>query len=385
MNRVSKSKSEPVGQRPIAFSEYRTGESRALEPGKAKMRAALASLVLAACGSTDGPLDPLAPPGAPSAAHGAPAGGAPNPPTPEAEPPTTAPSLPTDSAEAGPMDATQVPEVPVAPEGIPGATPIASPSADPDDAEAPASEEPSAAPALLPKCVTKDSQVLLIGDSYINWISHSFPADLARISGQNWRLEAVGGTSLATGGIGLLGLGYIPDQLDHAMTIDPDAHTIVLSGGGNDILVRDTAYAPNSCTKAGSSQDAGCQLVVSMASEAAKKLMLDAASVGIRDIVYFFYPHVPANTILTEDDPNEILDYALPQARAVCEGAEAASGGSLRCTFVDLVPVFEGHPEYINGDIHPNQVGGRVMAETIWQVMQDHCIGQKGVQDCCEP
>jgi hypothetical protein len=233
--------------------------------------------------------------------------------------------------------------------------------------------------------VTKDSQVLLIGDSYINWISHSFPADLARISGQNWRLEAVGGTSLASGGVGLIGLGFIPDQLVHALAIDPDVHTIVMSGGGNDILVRDTAYAPNSCTIAGSSQDPGCQLVVSMASEAARKLMLDAAAAGIRDVVYFFYPHVPANTILTQDDPNEILDYSLPRARAVCEGAEEASGGSLRCTFVDMVPVFEGHPEYINEDIHPNQVGGRVMAETIWQVMQDHCLGQKGAHECCEP
>jgi hypothetical protein len=190
---------------------------------------------------------------------------------------------------------------------------------------------------------------------------------------------------MATGGIGLLGLGYIPDQLDHAMAVDPDAHTIVMDGGGNDILIRDAAYAPNSCTTAGSSKDPGCQRVVSLAIEAARTLMLEAASLGIRDIVYFFYPRVPAFTFLTEDEPNEILAYALPQAKALCDGVEGETGGSLRCRFVDMVPVFDGHLEYFNEDIHPNAVGGRVMAETIWQVMEDNCLGQKGTHACCEP
>jgi hypothetical protein len=124
---------------------------------------------------------------------------------------------------------------------------------------------------------------------------------------------------------------------------------------------------------------------VSLAVEAAKNLMLEAASRGIRDIVYFFYPHVPAFTFLTQDEPNEILDYALPQAKALCEDAEEATGGSLRCRFVDMVPVFEGHPEYINEDIHPNALGGRVMAEKIWEVMEERCLGQEGIHDCCEP
>jgi len=266
----------------------------------------------------------------------------------------------------------------LAPPPDPLSTPISPPSPSPGVGETPP-------PRLLPKCVTKDSQVLLVGDSYINWISHSFPADLAEISGQNWRLEAIGGMSMASGGIGLIGFGFIPDQLDRAIAADPDVHTIVMDGGGNDILVRDAAIAPNSCTTAGSSKDPGCQRAVSLAVEAARNLMLDAASAGIRDVVYFFYPHVPASTILTQDEPNEILDYALPQAKALCEDAEEATGGSLRCRFVDMVPVFDGHPEYINEDIHPNALGGRVMAEKIWEVMEDNCLGKKGAHDCCEP
>jgi hypothetical protein len=122
-----------------------------------------------------------------------------------------------------------------------------------------------------------------------------------------------------------------------------------------------------------------------MATEAARNLMLTAMSQGIRDIVYFFYPRVPALTFLTEDDPNEILDYALPRAKALCEGMEEETAGRLRCRFIDMVPVFEGHPEYFNEDIHPNLVGGRVMAENVWQIMQDDCLGQLGPKECCEP
>jgi hypothetical protein len=264
----------------------------------------------------------------------------------------------------------------------PSAPPVGPPNASETPAPPGAGDDSA---SLRPKCVTQDSQVLLVGDSYINWISHSFPADLAELSGQDWRLEAIGGTSLASGGLAFLGLGFIPDQFDRAMAADPNAHTIVLDGGGNDVLLRDTALAPSSCTRSGSSEDPGCQRIVGLAVDAARDLMARAASQGIRDVVYFFYPRVPAFTFLTEDDPNEILDYALPKARDVCERAEDATEGKLRCRFVDMVPVFDGHPEYFNEDIHPNQVGGRVMAEKIWQVMEDNCVGQKGAKECCEP
>jgi hypothetical protein len=109
-----------------------------------------------------------------------------------------------------------------------------------------------------------------------------------------------------------------------------------------------------------------------------------ASTRGARDVVYFFYPHVPANTILSDDSPNEILDYALPMAKALCEGTEQQTGGKMRCTFVDMVPVFAGHPDYFNEDIHPNDKGGKAMADKIWQVMTDKCLGQKGAKDCCE-
>ncbi len=233
---------------------------------------------------------------------------------------------------------------------------------------------------LKPKCITNDNQVVLIGDSYINWGSHDFPGDLARDSGQQWPDYAIGGYSLATGGFGL-----IPPQLDQALADNPEIYAIVMDGGGNDVLLADPTIATGqSCTATGSSKDSGCQKVISLALDAAKQMMMKAASNGVRDVVYFFYPHVPANTILSDDNPNEILDYALPMAKSLCDGAGTLTNGKLHCTFIDMVPVFQGHPDWFNEDIHPNQQGGKAMADKVWQVMTDNCIGQKGPKDCCE-
>jgi hypothetical protein len=226
----------------------------------------------------------------------------------------------------------------------------------------------------------KDSQLIVIGDSYINWISHNFPDDIKKESGQSWRMEAVGGTSIGSGGI-----GRIPPQFDDSIASDPDAHTVLMDGGGNDILVPDLTLDPfGACTNTGSSKNENCQAIVKMALDAANALMMNMSSKGIRDVIYFFYPHVPANTILTGGNPDEILDYALPMVKDFCDGVEQRTAGKTRCTFVDMVPLFAGHNDWFNSDIHPNELGSAAMAKKLWGVMTDKCIGQKGPKDCCE-
>lgn len=231
-----------------------------------------------------------------------------------------------------------------------------------------------------PKCVVKDSQVIILGDSFVSWISHTFPEDIKRVTGQAWRMEAVGGFSMASGGF-----GSIPQQFRNTIALDPDAHAILMTGGGNDILLPDpTRAALYECTMKGATMKANCTGIVASAVEMAQKFMIETANAGIRDVVYFFYPHVPANTIATGDNPDEMLDYALPMVRDTCASAERLTDGRLRCTFVDFVPYFQGHPEWINTDIHPSPAGSAAMAEHLWDVMSDKCIGQKGPRDCCE-
>jgi hypothetical protein len=139
-------------------------------------------------------------------------------------------------------------------------------------------------------------------------------------------------------------------------------------------------------------------MIVQVAIDAAGALMDRAAAKGIRDVVYFFYPHIPEGRLIGGPKPNEILDYALPLVEKFCNGALERTKGKLRCTFINMIPTFEGHTpdmpgssvqagsdaDWFNDDIHPNSKGSQAMVNKVWEVMQAKCIGQKD-KDCCEP
>jgi hypothetical protein len=110
------------------------------------------------------------------------------------------------------------------------------------------------------------------------------------------------------------------------------------------------------------------------------------ADVGVRDVVFFFYPIVPNGTTLGGRYPNAISGWARPKVREQCDGTYQRTGGRLRCHFVDLVPVFQGHMNYFaTGDIHPNTSGSAAMARAVWETMRSACLAQSASSGCCKP
>ncbi|MFI5305869.1 MAG: SGNH/GDSL hydrolase family protein [Polyangiales bacterium] len=244
-----------------------------------------------------------------------------------------------------------------------------------------AGSTPPADPTYKPPCTTKASQVIILGDSYLNWGTHTFGPDMATAAGETWRMYAVGGYSMATGGIGL-----IPPEFDQAVSDDPDIKAAVMDGGGNDILIPDATFNANCKDEMDPANDPVCQMIVKMALDAATALMNKMGDAGVKDIVYLFYPHVPNNTVLGGANPNASLDYALPMAKALCDAAEMRTSGKVRCHFLDLVPIFDGHPEYFAAqDVHENSMGSTAMANAVWKIMKDNCIAQKAASGCCTP
>src|SRR5262249_2623628 len=149
-----------------------------------------------------------------------------------------------------------------------------------------------------------------------------------------------GGTSMATGGI-----GHIPDQLDTALAENANIKAIVMTGGGNDILVADTVMFPDAgqCTTAADATTiSDCTEIVQRALDEAASLMDKTADAGVRDVIYFFYPHIPGGGLISGPNPNPILDYALPRAKEVCDSSLERTDGRMKCHFVNMVPVFEG-------------------------------------------
>jgi hypothetical protein len=235
--------------------------------------------------------------------------------------------------------------------------------------------------AVRPPCLTKQSQLVAVGDSYLNWITHTFPDDFRTEFGE-YRMYAVGGASMGSGGIA----GFIPDQLTMAISEDSDILAAVMTGGGNDILIADTAKYPGSDTckdRTDAPMDKVCQDVIANAMDVASKLMDTAANAGIRDVVYLFYPHIPGGGF-GGMNPNAILDYSLPMARDLCLGASARTEGKLTCHFIDLVPVFDGHPDWFADDgIHENNLGSAAMAKEVVKVLKEKCVAQPAASGCC--
>jgi hypothetical protein len=240
--------------------------------------------------------------------------------------------------------------------------------------------------ARRPRCLKKESEVVVLGDSYLNWVTHTFPDDFAREFGPNYRLYAEPGASMASGGIAT----PVPDQLAMAIADDPDIVAGVMTGGGNDILLPDIDQYPGSdeCKdRADSPTLKVCQDVIAAALAAARHLIEAAAEAGIEDVVYVYYPHIPGSLLgIFATSPNEILDYSLPMARAMCEQTETDTNGKLRCHFLDLQPVFEGHADWFADDgIHENEVGSAVIAQEVVKIMKGSCIAQPEDGGCCTP
>jgi hypothetical protein len=219
-----------------------------------------------------------------------------------------------------------------------------------------------------PPCLTKGDDLVLLGDSYVNYIESLEPRltshaqmDGVLKAGDRFSDHAVPGTSLAA-----MAPLIPPEWYDDAKSLKPTF--IVMDGGGNDVLLWHSE-----CLNDGASQDTGCQQVVKDATDVARMMMDDMIATSVKQILYFFYPNVPAGGA-------DITNYAYPMAKEQCE---ARSDATFECTMVDMRPVFMGHNDWFMVDgIHPLAPGMDAMGDTIWGVMKDHCMAQTEAQNC---
>jgi lysophospholipase L1-like esterase len=229
-------------------------------------------------------------------------------------------------------------------------------------------------------CLDSGNEVVFIGDSYSNYaVAHSALAALvadraqddgALMAGARYRDLAVAGTTLAAANV----IGMIPPQWDDAKRMKP-IKAVVMDGGGNDVLI-----AHRECLADGSEQQPGCMSVVNDSVMAAKKLLEDMKATGVSDVIYFWYPHLPA---MLGGNGNSISDYAFPLLEAL---AKEVSTDTFHVFMVDTVPIFEGHPEYFFSDnIHANDTGEGKIADAVYKVMKDNCIAQPESKGCCMP
>jgi len=197
------------------------------------------------------------------------------------------------------------------------------------------------------------SDVITMGDSFMNLNGfEGTEISLEKVSGRDYRNYGVAGTQLLD--------GRIPGQFDSAVRENPNIKTVVISAGGNDILLGMITCTFN-WTEA-------CNEQVRRVAAGHKELRERMGSMGVEDVIWVHYGY---STSGTSDEPNPTLKPGLDLAREM-----AVTGCTPemmpRCHFID--PVEELYGEIRGDGIHPTGAGYDILGQMVWDVMQERGI-----------
>lgn len=187
----------------------------------------------------------------------------------------------------------------------------------------------------------KANEVVWIGDTWITvpGIQHTRVRDFAVDS------EAIGqGEDYVVLAAPSVGMEAIANQYRAREAGTPKVKVLIMDGGTWDTIVANGS-------------DASVTSVVS----SFERLLASIASDGtVEHVIYFLQPELPS----------------IPGVAALRPPLQQACADStVPCHFLDLQPLWAGHPEYSDG-IQASVAGGSVIADSIWSIMQDECIAQ---------
>jgi hypothetical protein len=185
------------------------------------------------------------------------------------------------------------------------------------------------------------SDVITIGDSWMSLGTTGIQQSLVEVSGQPYRTYGRGGTRLLN--------EAIPNQYDSAKSADPDIKTVVMTGGGNDII--QVPGLRDDCAAGGMQ----CAEVLGMILGRLTALWEEMAADGVQDVIYVQYSNPEGNNV----------DFALPSgdgAAPRCMGVPAP----LRCHRLETLDVVMGD---IPDGIHPSAAGYDRIGQAVYDMM----------------
>jgi lysophospholipase L1-like esterase len=135
------------------------------------------------------------------------------------------------------------------------------------DAAAPMAE-PDAAVPFMDYGEGDGSDVITIGDSWMT-LGFSGIEQSLRAAGKNYRNYAAPGTTLG---------GSIPSQYTRAKSSNPDIKTVIMTGGGNDIMFSNGCATTEACEES-------VRMIVMMLNTLWTEMAMD----GVKDVLYINY------------------------------------------------------------------------------------------------
>jgi hypothetical protein len=111
-------------------------------------------------------------------------------------------------------------------------------------------------------------------------------------------------------------------------------------------------------------------------------LVAGGSSASVSSVVATFQQFLPK--VASDGTVEHIIYYLPPELPSIAGVAalrpqlqQACAQSSVRCHFLDLQPLWAGHPEYTASDgIQSSTAGATVIADAIWAIMQQNCIAQ---------
>ncbi|UZE96880.1 SGNH/GDSL hydrolase family protein [Alkalimarinus alittae] len=205
-----------------------------------------------------------------------------------------------------------------------------------------------------------NDQVVFLGDS-IFALSGDLQDYLEANAGETFRRYTLSGAELTGGSIATA----IDQQYLEARSDNSNINTIVMDGGGNDILIPAIFFDPHNCKTdwwQWGRLSSTCKNFIDDLYVEGVNLLNAMSDDGVENIVYLGY-YYTKNAALRLDSLEEAVDYGDMRLSQACSNSTA------NCTFVDPRAAIRDSDILIDG-IHPTSSGSQKLANLIWPVLQ---------------
>jgi hypothetical protein len=197
--------------------------------------------------------------------------------------------------------------------------------------------------------------VVIVGDSIYD-LDGFIHSNLKTLSGKSYKDYSKSGDTVQ----------YVTKQYNTAIAARPSIKTIIMDGGGNDILM--DMYWSQACQSSGTISSS-CKAYIDGVLDGVETLWEDMNYDGVDNVFHLGYYYLKAGTLTTllygKTKLNPAVKYADEQLTAACAVSPA------ECWFIDPRADFIGKEStYIKSDgIHPANPGAKVIATKIYSKM----------------
>jgi lysophospholipase L1-like esterase len=208
------------------------------------------------------------------------------------------------------------------------------------------------------------NDVVNIGDS-IFALSGKIQEYLTSYTGKSFRNYSFSGAYLS--GTSIITSNSVVVQYGIAKSDNSNIKTIIMDGGGNEILIPANAFDPYNCKKDWweSGLSSSCKSLIDDAYVDAVDLMNQMGRDGVKNIIWQGYYHVK-NGLFASTSLNPAVDYGNTRLAQAVANATAVNNYRV---FINPVSVMTNSDIIIDG-VHPSDSGSRKLANLIWPKLQ---------------